>query len=73
LVILMGASKIMEIAQKLIMYGMDPMTPVCAIMNGSKKGQKIVISNLKDISGLKAPAVIVIGKVVNIIDKSTYV
>ncbi len=69
IVILMGASRIRDIADKLIKNGKDPLTPICAIMDGTTRKQRIVISSLGDIKNVKAPAVIVIGKVVSIIGK----
>jgi uroporphyrin-III C-methyltransferase len=69
IVILMGASKIEEISSKLIELGKDPETPVCAIMDGTTKNETVIISRLNEIKNVKAPAVIVIGKVVKLIEK----
>lgn len=77
LVILMGASKLKEIRENLIKNGKDVKTPVCIIQNGTTKKEKIVLGNLENIAEkaeenkIKAPVVIVIGKVVNLLDKNT--
>ena len=70
IVILMGASKIGEISKKLIELGKDSSTPVCAIINGTTKRERIIVSTLRDIKNVESPAVIVIGKVVSLIEKN---
>ena len=73
LVILMGASKLEEIAKRLIENGKSGETPVCIIQNGTTKKEKIVKGQLIDIAEIarknriKAPAVIVMGKVVELL------
>ncbi|MGC8580850.1 MAG: uroporphyrinogen-III C-methyltransferase [Thermoplasmata archaeon] len=73
LVILMGVSKIGDIKKHLIYNGMNDETPFCIIQNGTTKKQKIVNGKIKSMvdiakkNDIKAPAVIVIGKVVNFI------
>ncbi len=74
IVILMGISNIEEIMNNLISHGKDENTPVCVIHYGTTKKQKIVKGNLKNIveivkkNKIKAPGIIVIGKVVDLLD-----
>ena len=73
LVILMGLTKLEEISKKLISIGKDKKTPVAVISNGTLKDQKVVVSTLEDIDkktkDLKTPAMIIIGKVVELREK----
>lgn len=72
LVILMGVSQLEQICQKLIVNGRTPETPAAAVMWASRQDQKIVISMLSDLAeqaeaqGIHAPALIVVGDVVNL-------
>ncbi|MGC8992811.1 MAG: uroporphyrinogen-III C-methyltransferase [Thermoplasmata archaeon] len=74
IVILMGISNMQEIMNNLIVYGKDENTPVCVIQYGTTKKQKIVKGNLTNIveiakkNRIKAPGIIVIGKVVDLLD-----
>ncbi|MGC8609841.1 MAG: uroporphyrinogen-III C-methyltransferase [Thermoplasmata archaeon] len=74
IVILMGISNMQEIMNNLIVYGKDENTPVCVIQYGTTKKQKIVKGNLTNIveiakkKRIKAPGIIVIGKVVDLLD-----
>ena len=68
IVILMGLRKLPEITAKLISAGMDPMTPA-AVISGKNTGHPASLrAPLKEIAvrtetaGIKAPAVIVIGR-----------
>jgi len=73
LVILMGASKLEEITNNLIRNGKSEKTPVCIIQNGTTNNEKIfkgTLENIAEISKkkkIKAPVVIVIGKVVDLL------
>ncbi len=73
IVILMGASTLKNIVDELIKNGKDRETPVCIIMNGTLKNQKIVkgkLGNIVEIAkrvGIKAPTVTIIGKVVDLL------
>lgn len=73
LVILMGASKLEEIINNLVSNGKDAKTPICIIQNGTTKKEKIIKGNLENIleiakkKKIKAPVVIVIGKVVDLL------
>lgn len=71
LIFLMGLKHIEQIAHSLIENGKAENTPVAVISNGASANQKIVRSTLKHIgndvkrTNLKAPAIIVVGKVVD--------
>ena len=72
-VVLMGAAKIGEFAKRLIDGGKPAKTPVAAIMNGTTKGQKTVVTTLGEAAkrgaralGIEPPAVIVVGRVVSL-------
>ena len=70
LVIYMGVASGGTIAARLIAHGMSELTPVGIVENGSLPEQKFVKGKLKNLGGLieengiSAPAVIVIGRVV---------
>lgn len=72
IVILMGMSNLKNNADKLIEYGRNPQTPVAIIEKGCTHEQRVVVGNLSNIAqiaekeGAKAPAIIVIGEVVNL-------
>ncbi|SFN65980.1 uroporphyrinogen-III C-methyltransferase [Xenorhabdus japonica] len=72
LIILMGMTRLMEICQQLMLYGKSPATPAAVIMYASQPKQKSVIGTLETLSAkaeeqnLRAPALIVIGEVVNL-------
>ena len=72
LVFFMGVKNLPDITQKLIANGKSPDTPVALIRWGTTPGQKTVTGTLNNINervkkaGLKAPAIIVIGQVVDL-------
>lgn len=72
LVILMGMTRLVEICQQLIAGGMAEATPVAVVMYASQLRQQIAKGTLADIhreverQGLHAPALIVVGEVVNL-------
>lgn len=70
LVILMGLSRLPQIAQALIDAGKAPSTPVAVIQTGTTDGQVVVTGTLLDIAvrarHLKSPATIVVGEVVSL-------
>lgn len=72
LVILMGMTRLMEICQQLILYGKSPTTPAAVIMYASHPTQESVIGTLETLAAkteeknLHAPALIVVGDVVNL-------
>jgi len=75
IVILMGILNLKRNAEKLIKYGKNPETPVAVIEKGCTREQRVVtgklssIANIVEKEGIKAPAVIVIGEVVNLREK----
>lgn len=72
IVVLMGLSNIENICKNLIDNGKDAETPVAIIEKGLSERERVVVGNLKDIAerakseGVSAPAIIVIGKVVEL-------
>ncbi|WP_338884801.1 uroporphyrinogen-III C-methyltransferase [Xenorhabdus sp. TH1] len=72
LVILMGMTRLMEICQQLMLYGKSPTTPAAVIMYASHPTQESVIGTLETLvakaeeKNLHAPALIVVGDVVNL-------
>lgn len=72
LVILMGIRNLREITQQLIATGRAPETPIAIVRWGTHAGQQTVTGTLRTIegevaaAGLRAPAVIVVGDVVNL-------
>lgn len=75
LVFLMGVKNLPNIREKLIENGMSPDTPVALVRWGTTTKQQCVSGTLKNIvervesAGLKAPAIIVVGKVVSLREK----
>jgi len=65
LVILMGASRLGDIADRLIAGGRAPATPVAAVRNGTRADQRTVRATLATIAdaGVRAPSAIVVGAV----------
>jgi uroporphyrinogen III methyltransferase/synthase len=72
LVFFMGVKNLPDITQKLIAHGKSPDTPVALIRWGTTPSQQTVAGTLDNIServkkaGLKAPAIIVVGEVVQL-------
>lgn len=78
IVILMGVEPLESTAAKLMEGGLDPDTPVAIIEQGTSKKQRSLIGKLGTIAkeakkrNVKAPAVIVIGKVVTLGEKLSW-
>ncbi|MFA4876269.1 MAG: uroporphyrinogen-III C-methyltransferase [Methanoregula sp.] len=76
IVILMGVANLGKIAEVLIQNGKAGSTPVAIIERGLRKDRRVTTGTLDTIAataasaGVKAPAVIVIGDVVNMYDKA---
>jgi uroporphyrin-III C-methyltransferase len=74
IVILMGVANLAKIAAVLTGYGKSPDTPVAIIERGLRKDRRVTTGTLATIAvaaagaGVKPPAVIVIGDVVNLYD-----
>ena len=72
LVFFMGVKNLPDIAQRLIANGKSPDTPVALVRWGTTPGQQTVTGTLDNIServkkaGMKAPAIIIVGEVVNL-------
>ncbi|WP_419768199.1 uroporphyrinogen-III C-methyltransferase [Arcobacter sp.] len=70
IVFLMGLHNINLISSKLIGLGKDKNYPCAVISKGTTKEQKVVTGTLENIveksKGLKSPAIIIVGKVVNL-------
>jgi uroporphyrin-III C-methyltransferase len=72
LVILMGVATLPAIRQKLLSAGMSPATPAAVIEQGTVPQQRMVTGPLAEIvermtaAGLRSPAIIVIGRVVDL-------
>jgi uroporphyrin-III C-methyltransferase len=71
-VVLMGMSRLGEIARELIAAGRSPETPAAVVRWGTYEGQQTVTGTLRTIkddaerASLRAPAVIVVGEVVSL-------
>jgi len=72
IIILMGVSSLKENVERLLKHGKNPDTPVAIIENATTPNQRTIIGTLANIvkiaerERVKAPAVIVIGDVVNV-------
>ena len=70
LIFYMGLSNVKRISEGLIKGGMDENTPIALISKGTYGDQKTVTDTLKNIQnsleGIKSPALIVVGQVVNL-------
>jgi uroporphyrin-III C-methyltransferase len=75
LIILMGVGRLKSIVDELLSAGLSPSTPVAIIENASTTAQRVVIGNLSNIvelaerESVRPPAVIVVGKVVELRDR----
>ncbi|HQR34154.1 MAG TPA: uroporphyrinogen-III C-methyltransferase [Blastocatellia bacterium] len=75
IVFFMGVSRIGEIASQLVEHGRDAETPVAVVSWGTYANQETIVGTLADIGdevrrqNLKAPALIVVGEVVQLRDK----
>jgi uroporphyrin-III C-methyltransferase len=76
IVVLMGVKNLSSIAETLIRFGRDPATPVAVIERGMRSDQRETVGTLLDIgeravaAGVRPPAVIVIGGVVEMYQPS---
>ena len=72
LVFLMGVGNLEQIAESLVKHGRFPDTPVAVVHRGTVPEQKTVVGTLQDIAeraqkeGMKPPAIIVVGDIVNL-------
>ena len=69
LVFLMGVSALSDICQGLLAAGMDPKMPAAVLQQGTKAGQKKILSDLEHLpievkrQGVETPAIVLVGKV----------
>lgn len=74
-VFLMGVDRLAHIAERLVSEGRSAQTPVAVISKATCEDQKIVTGVLRDIAqkaeGIPPPAVIVVGDVVRVANRST--
>ena len=76
IVVLMGVANLPMIADALIRNGKDPETPVAVIERGLRKDRRVTVAKLHSVARIavknrvRAPAVIVIGHVVDLYDPS---
>jgi siroheme synthase len=72
-VVLMGASRIEEIAKEAMMQGVKPLKPCAIISNASRNNQKVIKTTLEKLSlideKIERPAILVFGEVVNFFEK----
>ncbi len=72
IVMLMGVSSLKENAERLIKHGKSPDTPVAVIEKGTTEKQRVIKGKLSDIAEIaerekvEAPAIIIIGEVVEV-------
>jgi uroporphyrin-III C-methyltransferase / precorrin-2 dehydrogenase / sirohydrochlorin ferrochelatase len=72
LVFYMGLLGLPTICEQLISHGMDETMPIAVVQQGTTKSQRVLTATLKDLpamvedSKLKAPTIIIVGKVVNL-------
>ena len=73
LIVLMGVSRRKEIARRLIEIGRDPKEPVAFIENGTTEKQKVILTDLYELSTnppeVSPPAIMVVGHVVRLREK----
>ncbi|WP_292409762.1 MULTISPECIES: uroporphyrinogen-III C-methyltransferase [unclassified Methanoculleus] len=75
LVILMGVKNLPAIADALVSHGKDPATPVAVIERGLRPDQRVTVGTIADIAekaravGVRPPAVIVVGGVVDLYEE----
>src|SRR5579875_414193 len=72
LVLLMAVERLADVAETLMRYGRDATTPVSVTANGTLPTQRTIIATLDTVAprvfkeGIRPPAVVVIGEVVNV-------
>jgi uroporphyrin-III C-methyltransferase len=72
LVILMGVKRLRRNMEELARNGKNPQTPVAVIEKGTRPDQRVTLGTIADIAdiaeraGVKAPAITVVGDVVNV-------
>ncbi len=75
LVLLMAVHTLPAIADSLLLGGRGPATPVACVQQGGTPAQRVLVSSLEKVAkeaaafGLAAPAVIVVGEVVSLLEQ----
>lgn len=75
LVVVMGVSNLKNIVEEMLSKGVDPGLPVAIVENATTPSQRVVVGTLADIvekaekAGVKPPALIVFGRVVELREK----
>lgn len=71
IIILMGVGRLEDNVREIIKHK-DPQTPVCVIEKGTMPGERIITGTLENIhqKDIKPPALVVIGKVVDVFKKA---
>ena len=78
IVVLMGASRIAQIADALVSFGREPDEPVAAVHRGTSTDQRTLVATLSNISsrveesGLKAPIALIVGDVVRLRERMSW-
>ncbi|MBL4805675.1 MAG: uroporphyrinogen-III C-methyltransferase [Rhodobacteraceae bacterium] len=73
-VVYMGLSSLGTLSEQFVKHGLNPATPAAVIDNGTRSNQQVVTGTIGDIhdkvldSGIKGPALIIIGSVVSLRD-----
>ncbi len=71
----MGLSNLGHLAREIVEKGLSPETPVAIVDNGTRENQKVIVGTISSIeekareAGIRGPAVIIIGSVVQLHDK----
>ncbi|NOR61923.1 MAG: uroporphyrinogen-III C-methyltransferase [Rhodobacteraceae bacterium] len=74
-VVYMGLGSVDILSEQFIKRGLDPATPAAVVDNGTRASQRVVTGDLSNIaenvveSGIKGPALIIIGSVVSLRDE----
>ena len=74
-VVYMGLGSVGILSEQFIKRGLDPSTPAAVVDNGTRASQRVVTGDLSNIadrvvaSGIKGPALIIIGSVVSLRDE----
>ena len=77
-VVYMGLSSLGLITEGFVAHGADPQTPAAIIENGTREGQRVITGTLASLpgkaaaTGIKSPALIIIGSVVTLRDKLSW-
>jgi uroporphyrin-III C-methyltransferase/precorrin-2 dehydrogenase/sirohydrochlorin ferrochelatase len=77
-VVYMGLASLDTISEGFLGHGADPATPAAIIENGTRAGQRVITGTLESLpgkavaAGIKSPALLIIGSVVELRDKLSW-